>query len=132
MLIRFYYLCFFFVWFIFFFFDKLIYNYFDNVGFSFFFNFFNIINDFYFHHNFNFNLNSYTSLNYTDINYLNLITNINSPGVPTPPTPVDIFSDITTRKIISGYNLKLKNKSGVYGFINKINGKAYIGSSRNL
>lgn len=48
------------------------------------------------------------------------------------PIPIDVFEDISNRKIISSYNSKLDKKSGIYGINNKLNGKCYIGSSRNL
>lgn len=49
------------------------------------------------------------------------------------PIPIHIFKDLYIRsRVLSYRNDELWNKSGIYAFINTINGKQYIGSSLNL
>lgn len=50
-------------------------------------------------------------------------------------TPLKIFENLDDKSKISLYGTKefnLKGQSGIYAFINKINGKQYIGSSKDL
>ena len=47
-------------------------------------------------------------------------------------TPVITFNDITNYEIVLSYSDLLKRKSGVYCFINTVNGKLYIGSAKDL
>jgi hypothetical protein len=46
--------------------------------------------------------------------------------------PVKVFSDLNNIDTIKSYRNELKNKQGVYGIINTINKKQYIGSSKDL
>lgn len=54
-------------------------------------------------------------------------------GIPGEPTPLHIFKDLDNRsKVLSFRGTELSGKSGIYAFINTINGKRYIGSAQNL
>jgi group I intron endonuclease len=48
------------------------------------------------------------------------------------PVPKLILNNLHKRKIIDVYKNLLNEKSGVYAFINLINGMRYIGSSKNI
>jgi hypothetical protein len=66
-------------------------------------------------------------------NYLFSFSVIVRNGNSTTPTPLHTFKDLHFRsRVLSYRNDELLNKSGIYAFINIINGKQYIGSSQNL
>jgi hypothetical protein len=53
-------------------------------------------------------------------------------SLATGPVPVLTLNELHLRNKILSYRNLLNNKSGVYGFINLINGKIYIGSGVNI
>jgi predicted GIY-YIG superfamily endonuclease len=59
-------------------------------------------------------------------NYINNIVNANVPA------PLIIINNLHLRKNVLSYRSFLNYKSGVYAFINLINGKRYIGSTINI
>lgn len=47
------------------------------------------------------------------------------------PIPIDIFQNLDKDSILLSREL-LKNKGGIYSFVNTVNGKRYIGSAKDL
>jgi group I intron endonuclease len=58
--------------------------------------------------------------------------NSNFPVFPTEPKPVKEYFDLNNKIQISKIRSDLFKKSGIYGFINNINGKRYKGSGVDL
>jgi group I intron endonuclease len=54
------------------------------------------------------------------------------PVFPTEPKPVKEYFNLNNKNQISKIRSDFLNKSGIYGFINNINGKRYIGSGVDL
>jgi len=48
------------------------------------------------------------------------------------PVPVLNLKDLNNRDVIKSFKEILKNKGGIYSFINTVNGKQYIGSAKDL
>jgi len=48
------------------------------------------------------------------------------------PVPILIFKDLDNKDIVKSYKEKLKNKGGIYSFINTVNCKQYIGSAKDF
>ncbi len=48
------------------------------------------------------------------------------------PVPLHTFNDLNSRQKVLSYRKDLWKKSGIYAFINLINGKQYIGSAINI
>jgi hypothetical protein len=48
------------------------------------------------------------------------------------PTPVFILKNLSDKAYIDSQREVLKNKAGIYSFINTINGKQYIGSAKDF
>jgi hypothetical protein len=60
-------------------------------------------------------------------------TSSNSPTPSSPlPTPIIVFNSLNDNNIVLSYRVILKNKGGVYCFINTVNNKLYIGSAKDL
>lgn len=58
-----------------------------------------------------------------------------NPDIPTLPIPLKVFTNLDNLMKIRSYKNEefgLSEKSGIYGFINKVNGKQYIGSAKDL
>ena len=48
------------------------------------------------------------------------------------PVPIEVFSELQDNDKILSYGKLLRNKAGVYCFVNTVNNKLYIGSAKNL
>jgi group I intron endonuclease len=48
------------------------------------------------------------------------------------PVSILILKDLDNKDIVKSYKEKLKNKGGIYSFINTVNGKQYIGSAKDF
>jgi hypothetical protein len=55
-----------------------------------------------------------------------------SPFSETSPRPIIVFNNLVDNNVVLSYREVLKNKRGVYCFINTVNGKLYIGSAKDL
>ena len=93
---------------------------------------------FFLYKNFKFDVpfsnNSFSIYFYSDPNKENLFFLSNSifPVFPTEPKPVKEYFNLNNKNQISKIRSDLFKKSGIYGFINNINGKRYIGSGVDL
>lgn len=80
------------------------------------------------------------ALIFTDLYYYELVTSYSILGainVATTysPVPLRVFKDLHIKSKVKSYReeeYEIKNKSGIYSFINLKNGKQYIGSAINL
>ena len=48
------------------------------------------------------------------------------------PTPIKVFNNSNDKDSINSYKELLKNKGGIYSFVNTLNGNKYIGSEKVL
>jgi GIY-YIG catalytic domain len=55
-----------------------------------------------------------------------------SPGHISTPLPIKVFSNLDNNEIVISYAEILRNKAGIYCFINTVNNKRYIGSAKDL
>lgn len=63
------------------------------------------------------------------------VSTINSTVNPASPQPIHVFKDLDLPSKVKSYREEefgIRNKSGIYSFINLENGKQYIGSAINL
>ena len=59
-------------------------------------------------------------------------TNNSYPQLELTPVPILIIKDLDNKDIVKSYKDILKNKGGIYSFINSVNGKQYIGSAKDF
>lgn len=50
----------------------------------------------------------------------------------TLPSPIKVFDRLDNNDIVLSYRELLKNKGGIYCFLNTVNGKRYVGSAKDL
>ena len=48
------------------------------------------------------------------------------------PLPIKVFDRLDNNDIVLSYRELLKNKAGIYCFVNTVNGKRYVGSAKDL
>ena len=48
------------------------------------------------------------------------------------PTPIKVLDKLHNKETVASYRIILKNKGGIYSFINTINNKQYIGSAKDF
>ena len=48
------------------------------------------------------------------------------------PIPIKVFHNLNNNETVISYNKILRNKAGIYCFINTVNHKRYIGSAKDL
>jgi|SRR2546423_1919617 len=49
-----------------------------------------------------------------------------------PPVPILTFNNLNNEDCIKSHRILLKDKGGIYSFINTVNGKQYIGSAKDF
>lgn len=76
--------------------------------------------------------NKYLYLNFIKSDYKILYPTTYDTLPVVNPAPVLIINNLTSKISIESYKNVLKNKGGIYSFINTINGKQYIGSAKNF
>jgi len=59
-------------------------------------------------------------------------SNSSTPSFSPLPAPIIVFNSLADNNMVLSYREVLKNKGGVYCFINTVNGKLYIGSAKDL
>jgi len=82
-------------------------------------------------------LNNHKTSNYPRISLTNVrryySTNSNqSSDFTSTPVPIRVFNNLDNNEIVISYAKLLRNKSGIYCFVNTINNKRYIGSAKDL
>ena len=59
-------------------------------------------------------------------------SSISSSSLSYLPVPLKVFHKLDDNNIVLSYRELLKNRAGVYCFVNTVNGKLYIGSAKDL
>lgn len=64
--------------------------------------------------------------------YKNSFNSLSSEDFTKKFLPKTVFHSLDNKNIVKSYRNLLKNRSGIYSLVNKINGKLYIGSAKDL
>lgn len=66
--------------------------------------------------------------------YSTLISTSSSQSVDdlATPIPIKVFHNLNNNETVISYNKIIRNKAGIYCFINTVNNKRYIGSAKDL
>jgi len=66
---------------------------------------------------------SYSSLIYRSFSSSQSLDNLST------PVPIKAFDNLNNNEMVISYNKILRNKAGIYCFVNTVNNKRYIGSA---